>query len=166
MYEKYLDYSEDVAAALKNHLPIVALESTIISHGMPFPHNIDTAKQVEKTIIDNGAVPATIAVINGRVKIGLSDDDMKFLATSKDIIKASRLDLPVAAATRMNASTTVAATMICAHMAGINVFVTGGIGGVHRGLNRLLTFRLICKSLLIQMLLLFVQEQKLFLILD
>jgi len=133
MYEKYLDYSEDVAAALKNHLPIVALESTIISHGMPFPHNIDTAKQVEKTIIDSGAVPATIAVIDGRVKIGLSDDDMKFLATSKDIIKASRLDLPVAAATRMNASTTVAATMICAHMAGINVFVTGGIGGVHRG---------------------------------
>jgi pseudouridine-5'-phosphate glycosidase len=88
---------------------------------------------VEKTIIDNGAVPATIAVINGRVKIGLSDDDMKFLATSKDIIKASRLDLPVAVAAGMNASTTVAATMICAHMAGINVFVTGGIGGVHRG---------------------------------
>ncbi|WP_313799856.1 pseudouridine-5'-phosphate glycosidase [Cytobacillus sp.] len=132
MIENYLDYSAEVQEAKKANKPIVALESTIISHGMPYPQNVETAREVEEIIRKNGAVPATIAIINGRIKIGLSDEDLEFLGTSKDIEKASRRDLPYLIANKKNGATTVASTMICAQLAGIEVFVTGGIGGVHR----------------------------------
>lgn len=132
MMEKYLEYSAEVQEAKKANKPIVALESTIISHGMPYPQNVETAKEVEEIIRKNGAVPATIAIINGKIKIGLSDEDLEFLGTSKDIEKASRRDLPYLIANKKNGATTVASTMICAQLAGIEVFVTGGIGGVHR----------------------------------
>ncbi len=130
--EKYLEYSQEVLEAKKNNVPVVALESTIISHGMPYPQNVQTAKEVEDIIRKNGAVPATIAILNGKIKIGLSDEELEMLATRKDIEKASRRDLPYLVATKKNGATTVAATMICAELAGIEVFVTGGIGGVHR----------------------------------
>ncbi|MED3550857.1 pseudouridine-5'-phosphate glycosidase [Cytobacillus praedii] len=130
--ENYLEYSAEVQEAKKVNKPIVALESTIISHGMPYPQNVETAKEVEEIIRKNGAVPATIAIINGKIKIGLSDEDLEFLGTSKDIEKASRRDLPYLIANKKNGATTVASTMICAQLAGIEVFVTGGIGGVHR----------------------------------
>lgn len=132
MIENYLDYSAEVQEAKKANKPIVALESTIISHGMPYPQNVETAREVEEIIRKNGAVPATIAIINGRIKIGLSDEDLEFLGTSKDIEKASRRDLPYLIANKKNGATTVASTMICAQLAGIEIFVTGGIGGVHR----------------------------------
>ncbi|TCJ05761.1 pseudouridine-5'-phosphate glycosidase [Cytobacillus praedii] len=132
MMENYLEYSAEVQEAKKANKPIVALESTIISHGMPYPQNVETAKEVEEIIRKNGAVPATIAIINGKIKIGLSDEDLEFLGTSKDIEKASRRDLPYLIANKKNGATTVASTMICAQLAGIEVFVTGGIGGVHR----------------------------------
>lgn len=130
--EKYLEYSQEVIEAKKNNVPVVALESTIISHGMPYPQNVQTAKEVEDIIRKNGAVPATIAILDGKIKIGLSDEELEMLATRKDIEKASRRDLPYLVATKKNGATTVAATMICAELAGIEVFVTGGIGGVHR----------------------------------
>lgn len=130
--EKYLEYSQEVLEAKKNNVPVVALESTIISHGMPYPQNVRTAKEVEDIIRRNGAVPATIAILDGKIKIGLSDEELEMLATRKDIEKASRRDLPYLVATKKNGATTVAATMICAELAGIEVFVTGGIGGVHR----------------------------------
>ncbi|MGD6856308.1 pseudouridine-5'-phosphate glycosidase [Bacillus infantis] len=132
MLENYLEFSEEVLEARKANKPVVALESTIISHGMPYPQNIVTAKEVEDIIRQNGAVPATIAIINGKIKIGISEDELEFLAQSKDIEKASRRDLPYLIAQGKNGATTVAATMICAELAGIEVFVTGGIGGVHR----------------------------------
>ncbi|WHY62754.1 pseudouridine-5'-phosphate glycosidase [Cytobacillus firmus] len=132
MLEKWLEYSEEVLEAKKANKPVVALESTIISHGMPYPQNVQTAKEVEEIIRKNGAVPATIAIINGKIKIGLSDEELEFLAQSKDVEKASRRDLPYLIAKKKNGATTVAATMICAELAGIEVFVTGGIGGVHR----------------------------------
>ncbi|PAE24708.1 pseudouridine-5'-phosphate glycosidase [Bacillus sp. 7894-2] len=132
MLEKWLEYSEEVLEAKKTNKPVVALESTIISHGMPYPQNVQTAKEVEEIIRKNGAVPATIAILNGKIKIGLSDEELEFLAQSKDIEKASRRDLPYLIAKKKNGATTVAATMICAELAGIEVFVTGGIGGVHR----------------------------------
>lgn len=130
--EKYLEYSQEVLEAKKNNVPVVALESTIISHGMPYPQNVQTAKEVEDIIRKNGAVPATIAILDGKIKIGLSDEELELLATRNDIEKASRRDLPYLVATKKNGATTVAATMICAELAGIEVFVTGGIGGVHR----------------------------------
>lgn len=130
--EKYLEYSQEVLEAKRNNVPVVALESTIISHGMPYPQNVQTAKEVEDIIRKNGAVPATIAILDGKIKIGLSDEELEMLATRKDIEKASRRDLPYLVATKKNGATTVAATMICAELAGIEVFVTGGIGGVHR----------------------------------
>lgn len=130
--EKYLEFSQEVLEAKKNNVPVVALESTIISHGMPYPQNVQTAKEVENIIRKNGAVPATIAILDGKIKIGLSDEELELLATRKDIEKASRRDLPYLIATKKNGATTVAATMICAELAGIEVFVTGGIGGVHR----------------------------------
>ena len=133
MNHQYLDYSEEVAAALKEGQPVVALESTIIAHGMPFPQNLETAQQVEQLIRDEGAVPATMAILHGRVKAGLNRDDLHHLATAKDIAKASRRDLPILMAQGKSAATTVAATMICAQMAGVRIFATGGIGGVHRG---------------------------------
>ncbi|WP_174732845.1 pseudouridine-5'-phosphate glycosidase [Mesobacillus harenae] len=132
MYEKWLDYSKEVLEARRTNKPVVALESTIISHGMPYPQNVKTAKEVEEIIRENGAVPATIAILNGKIKIGLSDEELEFLGKSPDIEKASRRDLPYLLASKKNGATTVAATMICAELAGIKVFVTGGIGGVHR----------------------------------
>ncbi|WP_282173151.1 pseudouridine-5'-phosphate glycosidase [Cytobacillus firmus] len=132
MLEKWLEYSEEVVEAKKANKPVVALESTIISHGMPYPQNVQTAKEVEEIIRKNGAVPATIAILNGKIKIGLSDEELEFLAQSKDVEKASRRDLPYLVAKKKNGATTVAATMICAELAGIEVFVTGGICGVHR----------------------------------
>ncbi|MEW9108150.1 MAG: pseudouridine-5'-phosphate glycosidase [Cytobacillus gottheilii] len=132
MLEKYLEYSAEVLEAKKAGKAIVALESTIISHGMPYPQNVETAKEVEDIIRQGGAVPATIAILDGKIKIGISDEELEFLAKSNDIEKASRRDLPYLIATKKNGATTVAATMICAELAGIEVFVTGGIGGVHR----------------------------------
>jgi pseudouridine-5'-phosphate glycosidase len=132
LINKYLTYSEEVKLAKAAGMPIVALESTIISHGMPYPRNVETAREVEEIIRNNGAVPATIAIIDGKIKIGLSEDELEFLAVSKDIEKASRRDLPYLLATEKHGATTVAATMICAQLAGIEVFVTGGLGGVHR----------------------------------
>ncbi len=128
-----IQLSPEVAAAREQGRPVVALESTIIAHGMPWPQNLETARQVEDVIRIEGAVPATIAVIGGRVRIGLTDAELQQLAQAPDAMKLSRRDLPFAIATGRLGATTVAATMICAHLAGIEVFVTGGIGGVHRG---------------------------------
>ncbi len=129
----YLDFHPDVENALKNNLPIVALESTIISHGMPYPKNIETALMVEETVRSNNAVPATIAIIKGRLKIGLTEKEIEFLATNDEVKKISRRDLAVAVSQQFSGSTTVASTMIIASLARIVVFATGGIGGVHRG---------------------------------
>lgn len=129
----FLVFSEEVAQAKAEQKPIVALESTIISHGMPYPENVQTAKDVEQIIRDRGAVPATIAILNGKIKIGLTEEELEQLGTSRDVEKVSRRDLPYVVAMKKHGATTVAATMICAQMAGIRVFATGGIGGVHRG---------------------------------
>lgn len=128
----YLDIAPEVAEALKSHKPVVALESTIISHGMPYPKNVQTALEVERIVRENGAIPATIAILNGRLKVGLSHDEIEVLGSSKDVLKASRRDLPFIVAQKKHGATTVASTMIIAAMAGIKVFATGGIGGVHR----------------------------------
>lgn len=128
-----IQLSPEVAAAREQGRPVVALESTIIAHGMPWPQNLETAREVEDVIRAEGAVPATIAVIGGRIRIGLTNDELQQLAQAPDAMKLSRRDLPYAIATGRLGATTVAATMICAHLAGIEVFVTGGIGGVHRG---------------------------------
>ncbi|MDO5411988.1 MAG: pseudouridine-5'-phosphate glycosidase [bacterium] len=131
---KYLDISPEVKATLEAGKPVVALESTIISHGMPYPKNVETALLVEQTLRDNGAVPATIAVIGGRLKAGLSKEEIEYLGkTGRGVAKASRRDLPALVARGADGATTVTTTMIIAHMAGIQVFATGGIGGVHRG---------------------------------
>ncbi len=131
---QYLDISPEVKEALDAGRPVVALESTIISHGMPYPQNVETALRVENTIRENGAVPATIAVIGGRLKAGLSRDEIEHLGRSgRAVAKASRRDLPVLVAQGRDGATTVTTTMIIAAMAGIRVFATGGIGGVHRG---------------------------------
>ena len=135
--EKYLDVAPEVLEAVKNNKPVVALESTIISHGMPYPKNVETALEVEKIIRDNGAVPATIAIINGRLKAGLSKDEIEYLGKSgHNVTKVSRRDLPIIVAKQMDGATTVATTMIIAAMAGIKIFATGGIGGVHRGAQK------------------------------
>ena len=131
---KYLDVSPEVLEALNNGKPVVALESTIISHGMPYPRNVETALLVEKTVREHGAVPATIAVIGGRLKAGLSAEEIEYLGKSgRNVAKASRRDLSALVARKADGATTVTTTMIIAHMAGIKVFATGGIGGVHRG---------------------------------
>ena len=131
---KYLDISPEVKQALAEGKPVVALESTIISHGMPYPKNVETAMLVEKTIRDNGAVPATIAIIGGRLKAGLSAEEIEHLGKSgRKVAKASRRDMAAIVARGADGATTVTTTMIIAHMAGISVFATGGIGGVHRG---------------------------------
>ena len=131
---RHLDVAPEVAEALETGGPVVALESTIISHGMPYPKNVETALLVEKTVRDNGAVPATIAVIGGRLKAGLSREDIEYLGRAgRGVAKASRRDLPALVARGADGATTVATTMIIAHMAGISIFATGGIGGVHRG---------------------------------
>ncbi|GAA0102383.1 pseudouridine-5'-phosphate glycosidase [Paraclostridium bifermentans] len=133
MLEKYLNVHPEVKKALAEGLPVVALESTIISHGMPYPKNIEMAKTVSKIIRENGAIPATIAIIDGVLKVGLTTEEIEFLGTSKDIVKASRRDLPFIISKKLNGATTVATTMILANLAGVKVFATGGIGGVHRG---------------------------------
>ena len=134
MNSKLLDVAPEVREALAAGRPVVALESTIISHGMPYPKNVETALLVEQTIRDNGAVPATIAVIGGRLKAGLSRKEIEYLGKAgRSVAKASRRDLPALVARGADGATTVATTMIIAHMAGIRIFATGGIGGVHRG---------------------------------
>ena len=131
---KYLDIHPEVAAALAEGKPVVALESTIISHGMPYPQNVETALAVEQIIRDNGAVPATIAIIGGRLKAGLTAEEIEYFGKKGQAIhKASRRDLAVLCARGEDGATTVTTTMIIAHMAGIKIFATGGIGGVHRG---------------------------------
>ena len=130
----YLDVNPEVAAAVAAGKPVVALESTIISHGMPYPQNVETALNVEKVIRENGAVPATIAILGGRLKAGLTPEEIEYLGkTGQAVTKASRRDLPVLVAKGMDGATTVTTTMMIAHMAGIKIFATGGIGGVHRG---------------------------------
>jgi pseudouridine-5'-phosphate glycosidase len=129
----FLQLSPEVRAARVAGKPIVALESTIISHGMPYPQNVQTAREVEAVIRDAGAVPATIAIMDGKICVGLDDVQLELLGTAKDALKVSRRDLAYALSQRKLGATTVAATMICAQRAGIEVFVTGGIGGVHRG---------------------------------
>jgi pseudouridine-5'-phosphate glycosidase len=126
-------FSAEVATARAEGAPIVALESTIITHGMPWPQNVETARAVEAEVRTAGAVPATIAVIGGKVHVGVSEAELDRLGQAKDAMKLSRADLAVCLATGRTGATTVAATMICAHLAGIDVFATGGIGGVHRG---------------------------------
>ena len=134
MMNKYLDIAPEVAQALAEGKPVVALESTIISHGMPYPHNVETALAVEKLVRDNGAVPATIAIIGGRLKAGLTAEEIEYFGKKGPAIaKASRRDLPVLIARGQDGACTVTTTMMIAHMAGISVFATGGIGGVHRG---------------------------------
>ncbi len=131
---KYLDVSEEVQKALAEGRPVVALESTIISHGMPYPQNVETALNVEKVVRDNGAVPATIAIIGGKLKVGISKEEIDHLGRKGlNVIKASRRDIPVLAAKGEDGATTVAATMILANLAGVKIFATGGVGGVHRG---------------------------------
>ncbi len=131
---KYLSTSAEVQQALNEGKPVVALESTIISHGMPYPQNVETALKVEQTIRDNGAVPATIAIIGGKLKAGCTPEEIEYLGKKgHEVTKASRRDLPVLIARKADGATTVTTTMIIAAMAGIKVFATGGIGGVHRG---------------------------------
>ena len=132
-FSDYLDIHPDVEDAINDKKPIVALESTIISHGMPYPKNVETALMVEETVRSNGAIPATIAIINGRLKVGLTDEEIELLATNEEIKKVSRRDLAITVAQKQSGSTTVASTMIIAKLAKIAVFATGGIGGVHRG---------------------------------
>ena len=133
-YKKYLDINPGVEEAIKSGQPVVALESTIISHGMPYPQNVETALSVERIIRENGAVPATIAVIKGRMKAGLTEDEIEYLGkTGSGVAKASRRDLAALICNGADGATTVTTTMMIAHMAGISIFATGGIGGVHRG---------------------------------
>ena len=129
----FVDVQEDVMNAFNNGMPVVALESTIITHGMPFPDNVEMAQSVEAEIRQRGAVPATIAVIDGRLKIGLSGQELEQLGQVANALKISRSDIAYAISQKKTAGTTVAATMIVARMAGIRVFATGGIGGVHAG---------------------------------
>ena len=126
-------YNEEVTGALHFESPIVALESTVIAHGLPYPENIETAYKLERIIRDCGAVPATVGVFDGEICVGLNEDQFEMLATKKEIRKLSRRDLPVAVAKKLNGATTVATTAFIAHRAGIKLFATGGIGGVHRG---------------------------------
>ena len=133
MYNDHLDVNPEVVKALEEGRPVVALESTIIAHGMPYPKNVETALAVEEVIRANGAVPATIGILSGRIKIGLTKEEIEYMAHAENVLKVSRRDLPLAISKKMDGATTVAGTMIAAHMAGIKLFVTGGIGGVHRG---------------------------------
>lgn len=133
-FNKYLDVNPEVKEALEAGKPVVALESTIISHGMPYPQNVETALAVEKIVRDNGAVPATIAIIQGRLKVGITPDEIDYLGKKGYAVnKASRRDVPAIVAKGEDGATTVATTMMLAAMAGVKVFATGGIGGVHRG---------------------------------
>ncbi len=132
--QNYIDINPEVQKALDENRAVVALESTIISHGMPYPQNMETAFNVEEIVRANGAIPVTIAIINGKFKVGLSKDEIKYLGkTGQKIVKTSRRDIPYLISKKVDGATTVASTMIAAEMAGIKVFATGGIGGVHRG---------------------------------
>ncbi|AMA63843.1 MULTISPECIES: pseudouridine-5'-phosphate glycosidase [Kurthia] len=131
--KQYIELSKEVQEGMDAGKAIVALESTIISHGMPYPQNVQTAREVEQIIREHGAVPATIAIIDGKIKIGLSDEELEMFGNADNVAKASRRDIPYLIATKKIGATTVAATMIAAELAGIELFVTGGIGGVHRG---------------------------------
>jgi len=133
---RYLDLSEEVRKAIEDKRPIVALESTIISHGMPYPQNVETALKVEEIIREHGAVPATIGIIGGRLKAGLTSEEIDYMGRAKNIAKVSRRDIPYLIAHKRDGATTVASTMIIASMAGIRVFATGGVGGVHRGAEK------------------------------
>ncbi len=133
MLEKYLKINPEVKEAIEKGKPVVALESTIISHGMPYPRNVETAINVEKIIRNNGAVPATIAILGGNLKVGLTEKEIEYLGKAENVIKTSRRDIPFIVAEKADGATTVASTMIIADLAGIRVFATGGIGGVHRG---------------------------------
>lgn len=126
-------FNDEVRNAFTRKQPIVALESTIISHGMPWPQNVETARMLEAIVRENGAIPATIAILDGKIRVGLDAKELDFLGKEKNILKASRRDLPAIMAFKNHAATTVSATMICAALAGIKFFATGGIGGVHRG---------------------------------
>ena len=133
MLEKYLEINPEVKKAIEEGKPVVALESTIISHGMPYPRNVETALNVEKIIRDNGAIPATMAILKGKLKVGLTPEEIEYLGKSSNVIKTSRRDIPFVISKGADGATTVATTMIMAALAGIKVFATGGIGGVHRG---------------------------------
>lgn len=130
-----IELHPDVKAALENNKPVIALESTIISHGMPYPQNVEMAKKVEAIVREGGATPATIAIMDGKIKVGLDEESLEKLGNSEGVAKVSRRDLAEIIATKRIGATTVASTMICAEMAGIKFFVTGGIGGVHRGVE-------------------------------
>lgn len=131
--KKYMDIDPGVKYALEQGKIVIALESTIIAHGMPFPQNVETAMAAEETIRSKGAVPATIGIIKGRIKVGLTAEEIEYLAKAENVVKVSRRDFPFVIAKKLDGATTVAGTMIVAHQAGIPLFVTGGIGGVHRG---------------------------------
>ncbi len=140
---KYIEISPEVKNAMENNLPIVALESTIISHGMPYPKNVETALKAQNVVRENGAIPATIAIINGKLKVGLTDEEINYLGKKgRDVIKVSRRDIPYIVSQKKDGATTVSATMIIANYAGIKIFATGGIGGVHRGAE--LSFDISC----------------------
>lgn len=133
-FKKHLEISPEIEQALEGKKPIVALESTIISHGMPYPRNVETALLVEQIVRDNGAIPATIAIINGKMRVGLAKEEIDYLGRKGlAVVKTSRRDIPVVLSRKEDGATTVAATMIIANLAGIGIFATGGIGGVHRG---------------------------------
>lgn len=132
-FSSYIQLAEKVKAALEEQRPVVALESTVIAHGLPYPSNVEVARAMEAAIRAEGAVPATVGIQDGKIVIGLSRDDIERLGTAQHVLKVSRRDLAVALATRQLGATTVAGTMLCAHMAGIRFFATGGIGGAHRG---------------------------------
>ena len=132
MYKKYLDVRNDIKEAIEADKPVVALESTILSHGMPYPENLEFARNVEKIIKEEGAVPATIAIIGGKIKVGLSDEELEIMCKAENVGKVSRRDLPIYISTGKTGATTVTTTMIGAAMAGIKFFATGGLGGVHR----------------------------------
>lgn len=133
MLNNYLEINPEVAEALKEGKPVVALESTIISHGMPYPKNVKTALDVEKIVRESGAIPATIAILKGKLKVGLTKEEIEYLGKGKEVVKTSRRDIPFIIANKLDGATTVASTMIIATLAGVKVFATGGIGGVHRG---------------------------------
>ena len=131
--KQFMDITPEIEEAVRTGKPVVALESTILSHGMPYPENLGFAREVEKIIRAEGAVPATMAVIDGRLKAGLTEEELVRMCEAKDVLKVSRRDLPIVVAKKMTGATTVATTMILANLAGVHVFATGGIGGVHRG---------------------------------
>ena len=130
-----IKYSEEVLNALQNNKPVVALESTIISHGMPYPDNLEVARKCETIVRENGAVPATIAIIKGQIVVGINDEELEYMATSKEILKVSRRDLAYVVSQKLSGATTVATTSLIAALAGVHFFATGGIGGVHRGVS-------------------------------